>query len=628
MLQPSDIVDQTPFRWWLEDDPAKAADQAWAVYKALEEQDRGRQEQNLHHLRLYGNLPVEGISASSFNPVANKARVTWNVIKNVCDFATSRIGKQRPSPKACTYGANRSMQKRAEKLDRFMKGQFRVSKVYEEARRAFLDSVVFGTGILHPYVEEDQICVERVFPSEILVDHYEGLYGRPRQMMRRKWIAKDVLLALFGDDERAQVVIRDSSAGDQAWLKEVGWIPEGTHDMVLVVEGWHLPSSSKAKDGRHILVTDAGYLLYEPYKRDCFPFVFHRWGQRLRGFWGMGLAEELNGIQVEINRMLLKVQTAFHLNARPLILIEGNGKLIKEHITNEIATFVPYVGAKPEVWTPQNFHAEFYQHLERLDRKAYEIAGFTQEASTGRMGSEGRSAPAIEGIHDYESERFSIQALDWEQVFLDLAERMIYLAKDIARRHKGSYAICAPTDKDRYSIERLDWKDVRMEDDQYYISVQPESYLPQLPGPRRKAVGEMITLGLVTDPREAREMLNHPDTEAKDALDQAASDAIALDVETMIDEGRYVPPEPYMDLNLGFKMVQAELNKAIAQKVPGDRTDLLRDWLNDCHKLQQRAAIEQQKLQMQAGEANVTAPPAPGAPPAFGPEGQAPTAAV
>ena len=615
------------YRWWLEEEGSEAGERAWSVYEALEEQDRGRQECLLHFLRLYGNLPYEGINASSYNKTANSNRVTWNVVGNVCDYANSRIGKQRPVPKCMPEGGNRSISRRAKLLDRFLKAQFRVSKVFETGRRVFLDQLVFGTGIFHPHVDGDEVCVERVFPGEVLVDHHEGLYGEPRQMFRRKWVSRDVLMEMFKDDERACVVIRDSGPGNQAWLRDFGYVSEGVHDMVLVAEGWHLPSGSKCGDGKHILVTDAGWLLYEDYKHDHFPFVFSRWKERLRGFWGMGLAEELNGIQVEINRMLIKVQTAFHLNARPLILVEGNSKLVKAHFTNEIATFVPYMGTKPEVWAPQNFHAEFYAHLERLDRKAYEIAGFTQEAATARIGAEA-SGRAIEGRHDVESERFSVQALNWEETYLEVGSRLIDCAEQIAKRHRGKYAITAPSERDKYTIETLDWKDVEMDRDKFVLSMQPESYLPQLPGPRRQAVGEMIEMGLITDPREARSMLNHPDTEAKDSLDQAMEDAIERDIETMLDEGEYVPPEPYNDLNLAFKLTQMHLNRARAQDVPEDRLDLLRDYLNETHKLQQRAAIEQQKLAMQAGEANVMAPPAAGAPPAPGPEGQAPTAAT
>lgn len=622
-----DMDEQRLFRWWREEDPAECCKRAWDVYTALEDQDRPREEQNLHHSRLYGNLPVEGVNPSSYNKVANEHRVTWNVVGNVCDFVTNRIGKQRPIPRVLTDGGDYDLQQRAKKLDRFIKAQFRVSEVFSHARRQFLDAVTMGTGILHPYIEDNGICVERVHPSEIKVDVHEGLYGEPRQMMRRKWVSRDVLREMFGGDPDTDEVISKAGKGQWEWMETLRAMNDSVGDQVLVVEAWHLPSAPGASDGRHAIFCDTGPLLKpEPYEEDDFPFVFYRWKERLRGFWGCGLAEELNGIQVEINRMLLKVQTAFHLNARPIILVEGNSKMVKAHFTNEVGTFVPYVGTPPIVWAPQNFHAEFYAHLERLDRKAYEIAGITQDAATARVGAE-TSGVALGTRHDIETERFSVKALDWEDNFLRLGDRLIGLAKRIARSHRGKYAIMAPSPRDKYTVETLDWSDVKMDQDQYHLAVYAESFLPQLPGPRQEAVIAQMEAGIITDPKEARDKLAFPDDDAARALDSAMSDAIDADIDTMLDTGEYIPPEPYGDLNLAFQKVQLQLNLAKVRKVPEERLDCLRDYLAAVHKLQARAAVEQQKLAMAAGEANMTAmPPAPGAPPAPGPDGAPPTA--
>ena len=44
-------------RWWTSANDAQLAEDLFRVYQHLDEQDKPRQKANLHHLRLYGNLP-------------------------------------------------------------------------------------------------------------------------------------------------------------------------------------------------------------------------------------------------------------------------------------------------------------------------------------------------------------------------------------------------------------------------------------------------------------------------------------------------------------------------------------------------------------------------------------------
>ena len=67
--------------------------------------------------------------------------------------------------------------------------------------------------------------------------------------------------------------------------------------MVKVIESWHLSSGPKAKDGKHTICTNAT-LFKEDYDKEYFPFVFFRWNVRPVGFFGQGLAEQLQGLQL------------------------------------------------------------------------------------------------------------------------------------------------------------------------------------------------------------------------------------------------------------------------------------------------------------------------------------------
>lgn len=632
IYSPAEVGDGN-VRWWLLDSEEERATALKQAYQAISDRDRSRQDQLLHHLRLYGNLPVEGVNPSEYDPVANKQRLTWNVVANKCDAATARIGKQKPMPHPLTSGGSYSLRRKAKLLKRFLEAQFRISRVYEAARKAFLDATIFGTGILKIYADHKRICVENIHPGEVIVDHHEALYGAPRQMMQRKWISRDVLREMVTAGktkrEKARLDRIIETAGnaleespDDYWFSD-----DGVNDQVLVVEAWRLPSGPDAKDGKHSIIVDSGELLCEPWDKDYFPFCIFRWKERPRGFWGIGLAEELNGIQVEINRMLMRMQTAYHLMGRPLVFLNVQSmNVAKNFLSNEIGAFVPYSGEKPEVWTPPLFNPEFYAQLDRLDRKADELSGLSQDA--GSPQSKSVSGVSARLQHDIQTERFSIVALNFEQMFLDIARQMIDLAKEIG----GDFG--APAKRDRNTIDYIRWGDIEMEEDEYILQVFPVSSLPTLPSARKDEVIELFQGGLI-DLRTAKELLDYPDLEAHMALDRAASEDIDRIIENILDgdedgEPVYEPPDPYMDLNLALKKVQMALNKAKKEGVDEERLEMLRLFLEQTHQLQQRAAVEQQKVAAMAamggGGGASALPPGPGAPPATGPQGAPPTA--
>ena len=314
---------KSDFRWWTKSDPHESA---WDAYSHIKQNDGGRYVDNLRHLRLYGNRDYAGVLPSTFSESISQDRVTLNVIKSVCDTVSARIAKNRPRPVFLTSGGNYSTQRRAKLLEKFVESQFYTAGVYKVAPKVFRDCCVFGTGVMQVYNVGTQIRVERVFPGEIYVDQAEGMYGDPKQIYRRKYINRDVLLDMFPNQEGA-IRTANGPSDEFSDLER-----DSTVDQIEVVEAWHLPSGPDAKDGKHCIILDGGTLLEESWDHDYFPFVFIHWSERLRGYWGMGLAEELTGIQVEINKLLMKIQKAFQLLAVPWVLVEAGSKIKKARV--------------------------------------------------------------------------------------------------------------------------------------------------------------------------------------------------------------------------------------------------------------------------------------------------------
>ena len=153
-------------------------------------------------------------------------------------------------------------------------------------------------------------------------------------------------------------------------------------DQIEVLEAWHLPSGEGATDGRHVICISNATLVDEQWDKGSFPFVFVRWTDPMLGFWGEGVACDIQGMQVEINKLLMKIQRAFHLMSVPRIYVENGSKIRKSFFNNEIGTIIPYTGQPPVQMTPPSLNREIFDHLERLYNRSFEIAGISQMAAT------------------------------------------------------------------------------------------------------------------------------------------------------------------------------------------------------------------------------------------------------
>lgn len=598
------------FRWWLETANKHSLFDTWRHIDGL---DTDRREANLRHMRLYGNRNILGIGPSTYSVVGGSDdRVTLNVIKSVCDTVTSRIAKNRPAPRFLTSGGNYSLRRRARLLEKYVDAQFYTAKLYQLAPQIFLDACVFGTGIIKVCRQDELVKLERIFPQELYVDQAEAFYGPPQNAYQVKWINRDVLLEMFPNSQ--EIIKRaDDFVSDNSERYELG--RDSTADQVRVIEGWHLPSGPNATDGRRQIVVSSGTLVDEPWNHDYFPFVTINWSERLRGFWGIGLAEELTGLQIEINRLLMKIQKAFHLLAVPWVLVEAGSKIEKAHINNQIGAIIPFTGTPPIVRPNQTTSPEIFAHLDRLYQRAYEIAGVSQLSATSLKPAGLESGIALREYGDIETERFAIISRSYEQMFLDLALRVVDLGKEIWEENP-SYSVVAQRDKD--TIEQVKWSDVDMSKDSYVLKVFPSSSLPRTPAGRLAMIQDLINNQLI-DIEEGKRLLDFPDLERSVQLDRAASDSIDRMIENMLDEGIYEAPEPFIDHRLALKKTQAAYNKAVNDGVQERRLQLLRQFMVACNEFIKRAQIEQQNMLNQ---------PLAGAPPAPGPNGVPPNAVM
>lgn len=597
------------YRWWDAKEPHKVV---FDCLNQIRKRDGDRKELTLDNMRLYGNRDLLGASVTSYTQTKSKDRLTLNIIKSAIDTVSAKIAKSRPKPTFLTHGGNYSLKRKARLLERWVDAQFYTTKTYKTGVQVFIDACVFGTGVLKVFREGKEIKTERVFAGELFVDQSEALYGEPRQIFQKKWVNRDVLLSLFPKYARD---IKRASCSDE---ENHDFGRDTLADQVLVCEAWRLPSSKDAGDGKHIIAIDTCVLLEEKWDLPVFPFVFLNWSNPLRGFWGTGLAEELTGIQIEINRLLKKIQKAFHLMAVPHFLVDQGSKIQKMHLNNEIGGIIPYVGQPPTVITPQTVHPEVFAHLNNLIQRAFEIAGVNQLSAASQIPAGIESGKAMLVYNDFQTERFALVAQRYEELFMQTAYLMVHFGKQISKEHPG-YTVVASRDK--YTIEQVEWSEVDMDPDSYVMKVFPTSSLPSHPVGRLNAIESLINAGIIEDKGEAKRLLDYPDLESSMALDRAANDNIERIIEKILDTGVYEAPEPYQDHQLALKKFQASYQKAVNDGVPDLRLMRMRQFMLATHHMMRKAEME--AVAQQAG-----VPLQPGAPPAAGPNGAPPTAVM
>lgn len=575
-------------RWWLLP-KSEVAQSVVFLVNMLSQYDSRRQTQLQISARLYGNLSLMGLNGLTFSKIVStqssvKDRIAYNLVQSVTDTLVAKMAKNKPKPLYLTSGGDYKIQKRAKKLDEFTDGIFYENKAYEIGPLTLRDGCWAGDGIVHVYDHYGRVKFERVMASELYVDQVESFYGHPRQMHRCKNVDREVLKELF--PKSAQAIERANKAS-----ADLTGTWQNVADQITVVESWHLPSGPDADDGRHTICIEDTCLYDEKYKKHRFPFAFLRYSPRLYGFWGQGLVEQLQNIQLEINKLLWVIQRSMHMAGTFKILMENGSKIVKEHLNNDIGTIVCYTGTQPVYITPQMVQPEVYTHFQTLIQKGYEQAGISQLSAASQKPAGLDSGKALREYNDIESDRFELTGQAYENLFLDIADLAIDVARDIYGDTK-EYKVQVPSQS---FIKSIDWKDIDLDRDEYVMKSYPVSSLPDDPAGRLQTIQEYMQAGMIS-PTAGRRLLDFPDLKEAEKLANSMEDYLNQIIEKMVDDGVPAVFElPYDDANLARELALEQYAYGRANGLEEDKLQLLRDFMDQITKQQQDMQAAQQQ---------------------------------
>lgn len=570
--------------WWQESNADRAAALMLTTAAYLKESQAYRYRQAAIYARLYGNQSLYSFAGNNISKMDQtyglpQERPTFNLIQSVTDTLVSRISQSRPQPVFLTDAGDYKQRNLAKRLNNFIQGEFYQTKAYELGAICLRDALVEGTGVIHVFESPDhKVGLERVLLTELLIDPNEAMYGDPRQLYRIKLVDRDVLYANFPKAkdkiEIAAKAYPDNSADSS----------KSVSDLVMVVEGWHLRSGKLIKDGRHTLAISSGFLIDEEYEKDRFPFSFLHYSPRLLGFWAQGVAEQLMGTQMELNSILYTISRAIKLVGVPRVFQEDGSKVVAAHHNNEVGVIVKYRGVKPSYEVAPCNATELYAERDKLIQYGYQQSGVSALQASSQKPQGLDSGEAIRTYDDISTDRFAALSRRYDNLFIDLTYQIVDLAKDIAEE-QGEYSTVYPN---KNGTKEIDLPKAGMLEDTFLVQCFTQSSLPKDPAGRLAKVTEMAQAGMITL-QEARRLLDYPDLEQVEKLANAAEERILSVLDDIVENGKYIPPDPFMDLDLATTLTTQYINLYASAKLEESKMQKLRDFFSQVQAIKQAA---------------------------------------
>lgn len=546
--QPRDL------RWWRAEEPHVAV---FDIVRRIGDQTSSRRRQDLYHACLYDDAELATLMQGSqalneFTPQT----LTSNVVKRQVDTFVAKISKNRPVPMALTSGGTYTQQRRAKALSKFFEGVLEQVDFWPTRTMRLRDGAVFGSGLAHNYRVGGRLVHDRMYPWDVRVDPREAQYGKPRSLYVRRFV--DRLVAMERWPKHADDILEAEAKAEEDRY-DVGW--DGTSDLVLVIEAWHLPSREGARDGSHAICVSNKTLSLDLYERDYFPFSKWDFSPGIVGWWGEGMAKQLSGLQYEVNAIGLRLQEQAYMTgtyvwagADPGIEVDrlDNGVLGVVRSPQQPTFF------NPPAWHPQIF--DYYRFLRGA--AAAEEVRISELSSRSEIprGLDGASGKALRTYHDIEAEGFVPQGrADEEDVIdtcwqlLDLAEEIHAEAQQPDAKTTGLSVQIEERRAGRSVLKDIDFGEVRLDRDEFTLRVFPTSFLSGTPAEKLASVRELIDAGFLSQD-EAMSLLDFPDLERVMSVRGAARRNIEKILQGILEsddpESVYVYPEPAFNLEL------------------------------------------------------------------------------
>lgn len=492
-----------------------------------------------------------------------------NASKSIVDTFVSRLAKDRPMPSFDTTDGDWQLKRRGQKFKQFIRGEMLATEFDDLSAEALLDGAVLGNG--YTLIDsDDDVFADRVPVNEILYDKRECRYGKPKQAVRVRRVAKDVLAELY---PRHKDAIRRAEPSARRKDDDFDML-SSLEDYTDVREGWDLPATKDSEDGRHALAISTATLVFERWHEPRFPWAHLRLFKPRSGLMGWGFIDQLASLQHRVNCIVRDLQLNLAATGRGFFAVNEQNDIPTELLTGWQPFKLKHKGPNPPTWqAPTPFNQAQLNALEFFIQKMHDLTGVSLAAASSKSAlGPGASGIALDTQYDIDSDRFRMPQTNYARYRLDAGQRYIDAAARVARRREAAKGEKRPyvsvSWKQRDAIERLEYTKVELKEGQYRLKIEPVNFLPDTRAGRLAVVEQLAKAGVI-EQWLVPTLFEEPDLIQANGILLAAFKNAMRKMDELADPDLPMPiPEHMNDLQLELKLVVAYYNRVQEEKAP------------------------------------------------------------
>lgn len=526
--------------------------------------------------------------------------INKNSTASALDTLVSMVIKNDPTIKVMSSGADYHKTKKAEKLTKYIQGKLKKESVPYLTARALTDCCVNGTGMIHVTIENNRLFYDLVRPIEIRFlltsscdEDPESVHIvklREKYLLAKKYpqFANEIYTSTFDLPnmllsrpklyaERYTVTVESYSRCAQRHTISIS-------NCVLLDENWDL------KDDRGDIIFPIARVNYKPSSRKWFP---------------VGLVGQVRSLQMESDRLLMKLINTLHTVAVNKVLLPREADVNLSSIDNMIDC-VDYSGPVPP--TPMqlgNVPPDLYKSLLMLTEWIYDDAGVSQITAQGERPTGDISGEAVKTIWSLQNTRFQSLGKSYEDMYIKLFDLTIKMSR-MLKPDSRDFVLYS----EKGIVDKITYADIDLDEEEYVIQPFVTSTLPELPEGKLEWVERMNAMGLLP-PQEYLNLLGMPDTDKYRELNTADESFVSKQIADILD-GKRVYPDPAQDADYAIEYTRKSL---LLYKNKGLREEEIKNlelFLNSLYNIKitsdaqkqiilQRAAQQQMMQQQQIG---------------------------
>lgn len=572
--------------WWRvrQDDIPQEVNRRLAF---LVEQNRELLRDNAMYIGIASNGNPDG--SSSYGSEVSKYRyLGLKMRKNLCtalvETAASIVAANRTIPAYMADG-DFALAMKAEQKAKVLHSQMWNLQAFDYGIEAFFDAAIVGTGLTAGVINPDTGLPQlvRVSPNSVFIDQAEG--RNPRSLYWVHFVPREYLQGLYPS---SRFDIEDAQGPTAQDYDDYYIRQDNEADLVRVVEAWHLPSSSKAKDGLHVVTTSNALLAREPHTRQRFPFAAFHYARRRAGWWGQGLLERALPAQIRHWQLQQVIDKCQDLGSNLVYLIDSASEVEVKNITNVPGTAIYYDGArqKPEAVTWQGTPQDLVAEQQRIWGDLLEQEGLSAGTAGGELPQKGlTSGRAVRAADDVTNRRQVIAIRSYEAYFRDLAQVISDLNDDCVALDPN-YEVQGFTRSGRAEfLKSSRWADLEIPEGNCKLTVMSMSAVPTSPAAKLQAVAEYTEAGYLTKD-QALSLIEFPANSAWASLETAQLDLVESQISDMREGREQLPiPQQIPYLEQAKTMVNNAFLIAYRTNASEDVQRLFLDYLDYCDQL-------------------------------------------